>query len=454
MSDVAIIEKWINVMLRTIRDNSIGPTYATRLQYLVATIIYYAFACYYGAAKNCIIEPELQLIYLEDKDLAYVDCIIYTAMTYLYDLLGYNKSGVVTDSKAMNNRISMIISNLKKFFDRRDNDGWKVANIQPVYPNGDVFIDVNNVQDLNSLLPNPHLWTPLNNPNGTVQKYLTPEWGNVKPVENIDVTGYIKVLDENLEGYNLQNGIKEVLSIYEKMNDNQRVIAEYFRGGQVTPPGIWIVWGLYATKASNMGGLDASKFFYLLTSTMFTAGVVCWNAKKKYMHARPLQEIRLLPEQTVTTFDGTKVSNKIWKTFQPENGQTPPFAAMTSGHSTFSSSAAVIFDKFFPEAFSKYNFGTFTLEHGIMISGMLNNSYPNTVKTIMVKTNSSDVVHTGSNLRFPMSPIKMEFTSWRQLAELSGISRLYGGIHTSIENHGGLITGEMIGRDILNRAGM
>lgn len=453
MTDIDIIDKWLNVMLKTIRDAKLGPTYTARFQYLVSTIIYYVFVCFTKAKNNCIIEPELQIIYLDGIDLSYVDCMIYYAMNYLYDLHGYDKTNVVSNHKSMNNRTNMVVDNLKQFLNRRDADGWKIANVQPVFPNGTAFIDVENAQDLNTLLPQPHLWTPLKHKNGVVQKYLTPDWGKVIPVENIDLAKYNKIADENFDESQRQHEIAEVIKTYATLNNNQRMIAEYFQGGQVTPPGIWNIWGVYAMKAANMNALDTSKFFYLLNSTMFTCSVSCWGIKRKYMQARPIQEIRILPAQQVTNFDGKLVANNIWKTFQQQDFQTPGFADTPSGHSTFSSGAAVIFDKFFPNMLASSNFSPFTNEHKIMISPMLaNNSYPNNVKTIMVKTSSSAVIHDTTDMRFPTCAVKLEFTSWRHLAELSGISRIYGGIHGNNANNIGLIIGEEIALDILNRA--
>jgi hypothetical protein len=454
MSDIDIIDKWINVMLKTIRDNKLGPTYVARFQYLVSVIIYYVFVCFTKAKNNCVIEPELQIIYLDGVDSTYVDCMIYNAIGYLYDLHGYDKTFVQTKSKSMNNRTNMVIDNLKRFLDRRNADGWKTANNQPTYPNGNAFIDVENAQDLNTLLPNKHQWTPLKHKNGVVQKYLTPEWGKVVPVENIDITKYNKIADDNYVESQREYEIAEILKEYENLNDKKRMIAEYFQGGQVTPPGIWNIWGLYAIRSANISALDASKFLYLLNSAMFTASVACWGIKRKYMQARPIQEIRILPKQKVVNFDGKSVDNNIWKTFQQQDFQVPPFPDRPSGHSTFSSSAAVIFDKFFPNMLATSNFTPFSNEHGTMISQLLSdNPYSNTVKTIMVKTSSSAVVHDTMNMRFPICAVKLEFTSWRNLAELSGISRIYGGIHGNEANNLGLIIGEEIAVDILNRSG-
>lgn len=454
MDEILIIDKWINIMLRTIKNQNLGPTYTARFLYLASTILYYSFVCYFNLSQNCLIEDELQIIYLKEIDLSFLNCIIFNAMEYLYDLNGYDKNILNYTSNSVNNRTSIVIKNLKLFLNNRNNDGWKNANIQPDLPNGDAFIDTEKQQNLNELLLNHHSWTPLKQ-NGILQQYLTPDWGNILPLKFSNIDKYINIIDENLINHDRNTEIAEILSVYDKLDDSQRMIAEYFQGGQTTPPGMWNIWGLYAMYATKITPNEAVKFFYLLNSTLFTSSIVAWKAKKKYFQSRPIQEIRLLPEQIVTNFDGTKVSNKIWKTFQQQFNQTPPFPDIVSGHSTFSSSAAVIFDYFFPKNFSEINFKKFSDEHKIMLSSLLNtNNYPNTVKTLMVKTHGSSVIHTSSELRFPSSAVKIEFTSWRHLAELSGISRIYGGIHGNNSNRVGLIIGEIIGLDILERSGL
>ena len=229
------------------------------------------------------------------------------------------------------------------------------------------------------------------------------------------------------------------------------MIAEFFQGGQVTPPGIWNVLAIYAIRSTKMMYLSAAQFLYLLNTTMFMGSIVAWNVKRKYMQARPIQEIRLLPTQDVTTFDGSTVNNNIWKPFQQQNFITPPFPDYISGHSTFSSGAAVVFERFFPLSLTQYIFDNFNNECGTMISSLLNNnSYSNNIKVTMIKANSSTVVHDTSPKRFPSCAVKLTFNCWRDMAYFSGISRIYGGIHGNNANNVGLIIGEMIALDVLN----
>ena len=173
--------------------------------------------------------------------------------------------------------------------------------------------------------------------------------------------------------------------------------------------------------------------------------------KLEYFQSRPVQLIRALSPRHVRTWDGTIPSdgNRIWNSFQQENGRAPPFPDFISGHSTFSSGSAIIFDYFCNIAFDEINFKPFSLAHGLMISPMLNNTYPSTVKNVMFALGSSDVPQGDSPHPFPTTGIALNFNSWHELAELSGISRIYGGIHCQCANNAGLIIGSCIGNDII-----
>ncbi len=68
----------------------------------------------------------------------------------------------------------------------------------------------------------------------------------------------------------------------------------------------------------------------------------------------------------------------------------------------------------------------------------------------MIKKNTS-AIPANNKLSCPACPIKLTFNSWREIANLSGISRIYGGIHGNNANYSGLIIGELIANDIINR---
>jgi len=468
MAELRIIEKYLNIMFRTIKNKNLAPTVVARFQYLVSTIIYYSIINYKNAKNVILNEPNLPLVYNFSKKIIRLEKFISEGMKYLYNQYDYPTNEIPNIFiKKQNKNIQKAIDTLNNFLNSRKIDGYTTAFTQPPSTeakNINLFIDVEDGlgQTLDGYLYDNKQWTPLRhiiNGAPVIQKYATPGWGNLTPVNGTDISKYENIGNDNYDETQRINEIAEILKVYENLNDQQKMIAEYFQGGSITPPGIWNIWALYTIKSVGSNPVRAAEFLYQLNSAMFTASIAAWKLKRTKLQARPIQEIRLLTDEqvfnilgkyTVTNYDGAQVSSKQWKPFQQSYFMTPPFPDYISGHSTFSSSAAIIFERYFPQSFSSINFLPFNNEHGSMITDLLEgNTYINTVKSISIKINSSTI--TSENNDYPTCSCKLTFNGWRDLANNSGISRVYGGIHGNNANNTGLIIGETIGFDILNR---
>jgi hypothetical protein len=487
MSSSQITINWLNALLNTIANpsNHMGPTYAARFLYIGSTIIYYVMS---NNIDSDITEPELRSIQATDINSIDQNYLIYISFLHLYNQPGPNKpypqNFPTIPAKSLTSTEQLFYNNLVTFLNIRDNDGWKNANngaplsswSPDVYPNGNpnnIYIDVDSTQSLSMLLPQPKLWTPLRqtvNSQLVIQTYLTPRWGDVvtPPAQGgtpLPLTFYMNVADSNFQDPPRTDArtmeIQDLLNVYQGTNgqaltNSQRVIAEYFQGGKVSPPGIWNIWAIYAAKSTNLNNKQFSKFLYWLNTGMFLASIACWKIKFAYKQSRPIQDIRLLQSQYVTTWDGSTVLNNIWKPYQQSSNRTPPFPDFMSGHSTFSNAAAVIFDHFFPQQLDTMLLEPFSDSHAEMISPVLvdpnthTNKYSNSVKFIQCDVQSSAVSKGSSSVGFPTTPITLNFSNWHELAQLSGISRIYGGIHENTANHTALIIGQQIGKDVVS----
>jgi hypothetical protein len=445
-----VIEHYINVSLRTVRDLSLGPTLASRLLYLTSVIIYYSLSCFNYYQPTFIKEiPTISMGRLTPLKL---ESFLYESFKYLLEKMNYPLTHISLPNNIHWERsFEKCLVQVKRFIDGVDEDGWKQRNAGYVNNNGSSFIDVEGgvSQDLSTILSAPSEWVPLKHANASPQVYLTPNWGNVTPPANIPIEKYLQIADENYVSESRSDEIEELLKIYENMNDEKKMIAEYFQGGQVTPPGFWNVLAIYVLKSTSQNVLDFGRFYYLLNTGLFTAGIIAWNVKRKYLQPRPIQEIRMMrPPRLVTNYDGNTIDNRVWRAFQQSYFQAPPFPDYISGHSTFSSTAAAIFERFYPFFFNQTSIRPFTNEHCKMISVVIDNTYNSSVRCAMIKAGSSSIQ--SSDKTFPLGACRLDFSSWRQIAQLSGISRLYGGIHCTSANTVGLIIGEGLGTDILD----
>jgi len=125
-------------------------------------------------------------------------------------------------------------------------------------------------------------------------------------------------------------------------------------------------------------------------------GIVSWDNKYAYGNWRPVTGIR------AASTDGNPdtIEDPAWS---PLIG-TPPFPSYTSGHSTFSSSAAKVLARFFRD------------------------------DAIAFSTTSQS-----------LPGVTRNFTSFSQAAAEAGQSRIYGGIHWQYDNQDGQAAGSQLG---------
>lgn len=164
-------------------------------------------------------------------------------------------------------------------------------------------------------------------------------------------------------------------------------------GGTVTPPGMWNQIARQISESRSLSIDENARLFAMLGAGEADAAVVAWDAKYEYNLWRPITAIQLgdVDGNMATTGDPS---------WTPLLG-TPAFPSYTSGHSTFSATAATILAQFL---------GT----DGVHFSA------------------------TGAG-------ITREFSSLWAAAEEAGMSRIYGGIHFQFDNTAGLLSGHDLG---------
>jgi hypothetical protein len=126
------------------------------------------------------------------------------------------------------------------------------------------------------------------------------------------------------------------------------------------------------------------------------------------------------PSDPLTQHSGAQwVLAENWRPYQKKTFVTPPFAAFTSGHSTFSRAAAEVLtaytgDSYFPGGLATYSFAR--------------NAY----------------------LSFEQGPsedLTLQWARYYDAADEAGVSRLWGGIHVRADDFQGRIAGSRIGKD-------
>ena len=273
-----------------------------------------------------------------------------------------------------------------------------------------------------------------------------------------------------------------------KRGDFARVLAEFWADGpnSETPPGHWNV---IANSVSDTPGFVKQmegtgpvlddlewdvKIYFALNAAVHDAACAAWSLKRYYDGWRPISAIRymgelgqstnpgdlsynpsglplvpgLIEEVTIATsvfgqrhyglpvgavvihtwpgqpFDPVNEYSGVrwiiaasWLPYQKKTFVTPAFPGYISGHSTFSRSAAEVLTAATGSPYFPGGMGTYTVANGSL-----------------------------SFEKGPSQPVELQWGTYYDAADQAGLSRLWGGIHVSVDDLTGRLTGSQCGK--------
>eukprot|EP01132_Coremiostelium_polycephalum_P005281 gene5281-6574_t len=288
--------------------------------------------------------------------------------------------------------------------------------------NGKNYSDWTNYAPRNDESPKPMRcpdnWQPLLVPtasgNTTIQSFTTPQWSMLKSFSMAD-SGMVRPSKAPATWKNpktrdeLKRQAMELVSYTTtEMTDLTKVISEYWADGpkSVTPPGHWNIFAQFVSQRDNNTLERDVKLFFMLGNALMDSSIACWDCKRFYDNTRPATMIPFLFNGTVVNgWNGPCTKNLSfdlvnWKPYQNIYFVTPPFPDFTSGHSTFSASAAEILKRF---------------------TGSDNFGYSVTIKA------GSSIIDAGCGV--PAEDITLSWATFSEASQEAGFSRRYGGIH-------------------------
>jgi hypothetical protein len=225
------------------------------------------------------------------------------------------------------------------------------------------------------------------------------------------------------------------------------------------------------------------KLYLALNGALHDAAVQCWGTKRRYDGVRPISMIRYLggrgqssdpqgpsydplglplepglievitaassapgerhaqladhvgeiavytwpgqPADPKTQYSGVRWVRAVdWLPYQRNTFVTPPFAGFSSGHSTYSRSAAELLTRFTGSAYFPGGLGTYSVARNGLLQFEIG----------------------------PSEPLTLQWARYYDAADQAGISRLYGGIHTATDDFGGRVAGAAIGALAFDKA--
>src|SRR5690606_2454325 len=210
---------------------------------------------------------------------------------------------------------------------------------------------------------------------------------------------------------------QELIDLTANLTPKEKAIAEYYSDGAGTPmpPGHWLQFAQGVSRRDRNSLDQDVKLFFLVANAGFDAGIARWSMKRRYDSVRPVTASRMMCRgQKLPCWNGD-LDGEAWIPYQPTWFPTPPFGEDPTGHSTFSSASAEVLRRFtgsdafgYPAAFPA---GHSQVEPGVA----------------------------------PAQRIGLDCPTFSHAAEMSGMSRRYGGIHFR--------NGDLDGRKLGRRAG-
>lgn len=279
----------------------------------------------------------------------------------------------------------------------------------------------------------PSKWTPLRILTApSKQSYLTFFWDTVASTgitiaqeQNIDTFSDTYFPRPNERTAELQT----IIDLTAHLTDSQKVQAEFWAGGPrtVTPPGMmaWF-WRDFVLSQSSMIGPTRALFSGLdLAVHLFEGSRITWRQKSRHCQSRPIQDIRIgWSGQQLGSWNGTTVQADLWMPYQEASFVTPPFADFPSGHSHFSQAFALVMTNWFGQDIptTQVNRGDMTFISAIYSGAAQQIGAYN---TITFPAGASAIQPS----QVPAQAVELAWSTWQDLANSAGLSRLYGGIH-------------------------
>lgn len=409
-----VITHWNEAALQAIRVTHPGPPIVARALAITHTCMYDAWAAYDKKAKGTQLDDYLRRPTNEHTIANKSKAVSYAAHKCLSDLfptqvssfdalmnsLGYNPADNSLDTNTAVGIGNVAAAAVLEF---RHQDG---SNQLGDLNGGVPYSDYTGYTPINSpsSIVDPNRWQPLQ-VGSTVQSFIAPHWGSVKPYALKAGSQYRKDIPQpanyHTEPERYRAQVQQVVDYAARLTDEKKVIAEYWADGPLSelPPGHWT---LFATFVSNRDGhtLDKDvKMFFALTNAIFDASIVSWDAKRYFDYVRPVTAVNFLfAGQEIPSWQGV-IDGADWKPYQAATVVTPPFPEYFSGHSIFSAAGAETL-KLFTQS---DNFGN----------------------SVIIPAGSSRV-EPGS---VPAEDLVLYWATFTDAADEAGISRRYGGIH-------------------------
>ena len=432
----SIIIGWNKVLTAVIASNSLGPTVSARAISMVYEAAYNAWAAYDWRAEFTL--AGLRKRPWWEADDAWRSIAVSNAIADVLKALFPAQSDAVDQALI---DLAVPVPSWYSFASTAAQVGQYVASqlLRSRQNDGSnqlgdlaagAYSDYTGYQSVNGpdLVVDPTRWQPLRITTAAgvtlVQKFLTPQWGKVRPFAMASGSVYRPALGQAAPTL---AEMAQLINMSANLDDRAKAVVDFFANnpGSVTPPGQWTKFAeIVAAQDGNSLARDI-KLFFAVGQAVLDASIAAWDAKRAYDSVRPVTAIRYnYRGQTIRAWGGpglgaTWIRGEDWKPYQRPSNPSPAFPEFISGHSTFSAAAATVMAGIRGDAADlRFTFAA--------------NAVP-------------------FDPASPTAPVDLTWTSLSSIAASAGLSRRLGGIHFERGDLRGRSVGRQVGLSVLAR---
>ena len=432
------VVQWNRVMLQAVQATLMPVTIAARAMAMVHEAIYNAWAHYNllarftqpGLTKRWVVEWNSinRQVAISHAAHGVLTELFPSQVQALFDPLLQSSIADASTSHGGWQAVNVGRDVAWRVIQSRNNDG---ANMRGDLAPG-AYSDWTGYQSVNTpdLVTDIDRWQPLRLPNAagvpTVQRFLTPHWGRVKPFALSSGAVFRPSLSPRGA---TQAEIDEVIQLSADLTDRTKAQGDFFaqNPGSVTPPGQWLQIAEQVSQIDGNGlGRDV-RLFFTTAQACLDASIAAWDTKRFHDQSRP---ITVIPNryrgQLIRAWGGPGLGTQTilgenWVPWQRPVNRTPPFPDFVSGHSTFSAAAATA------------------------IAWMRGSD-----KVTLTATVPQGAFRTDPGL--PATDITFIWRSLSEVADAAGYSRRITGIHWERSDLEGRALGRKVGTAVVNKA--
>lgn len=439
-----VVLQWNQQIVSAMRATSasagkpIQPTVGARNLAVVHTCIYDAWAAYDRVAVGTHTRDSLRRPVQEHTTENKREAVSFAAHTALSDLfpaqrtafdtalrgLGY-EPGMSRRAALSPAHVGMMACNA--VLTARHADGANQLGTPAYSDPSPSYVPANAPQPMDAFnrdsLKYPDRWTPMDHGHGSVQQFMTPHYGGVRPFVLGSVDSYAPPAPPAYGTPAANAAIDEVVEVSANLTDQRKAIAEFWQFSAESSASIPQRWAQFASQRDGHTLDDDVKMFFALNVVAHDANVVLWKTKRGFNYSRPIAMVRYAKYgQNIQAWGGPGVGTQTiegstWRPFY----MSPPFPGYVSGHASTTSAGAELLK---------------------LYTGSSAYGASETIKA------GSSKVEPGIT---PATDVVLHWDTFDAAASEVADSRLYGGVHFSMENKSGMEQGQRVARDVWSK---